>query len=156
MATHLKWFECRMNAGVRLGSRACCLARPKGRNLYCFGKMTQQRSRSPRHTVQMDAQFDLFRLGRRGNWEGGPTCGALYNPLEFFVIPFRSLFMIMYPWRLLGRRPTEPTPFTGARADCPSQARNDEQRSIGSRPSEDRYKANESFTRSGTHGERSA
>jgi len=48
--------------------------------------------------------------------------------------------MIMYPWRLLGRGPTEPTPFTGARAD-PPQARNEEQHSIRSRPHEDRYSA---------------
>jgi hypothetical protein len=85
---------------------------------------------------------------------GAQTHGALYNPLESFVIPFGSLFMIMYPWRLLGRGPKEPTPTQGARTDRPPQTRNDKQRSIGSRPHEDRYKANESFMRGGTHRER--
>jgi PAS domain-containing protein len=74
---------------------------------------------------------------------------ALYNPLKSFVIPFCFSFMSMYPWRLLGRGPTKPTPSKGARTDRPPQARNGEQRSIGSRPPEDRYKANESFGRCG-------
>ena len=42
-------------AGFRPGRRACCLAHPTGCYICCEGKRTQQRTRSPRRTMQLDA-----------------------------------------------------------------------------------------------------
>ncbi len=35
--------------------------------------------------------------------------------MELFVIMFCSLFMIIHPWRLLGRGPKKPSPSQGDR-----------------------------------------
>jgi len=59
------------------------------------------------------------------------------------------------PGACWGKDPRSLLPPKGARTDRPPHARNGEQRSIGSRPPEDRYKANESFRRGGTLRERS-
>ncbi len=80
-------FECTRDAGFRPGSRACCLARPEGRN-YHLVRLEERNlcveQNWPKPVTPRPASFggDGRRL-----WKGGPTRYAQTRPAGLYERP---------------------------------------------------------------------